>query len=109
MWHQHDHLGHSRGTFARAKELVREFLRGDQLESEHVPVKAQSRVDVLHPQHDLRETRDAAHAAMAVSIAARWTSWSRGVTENPGASSSPRPPVSATARRASVSTSGGGP
>src|ERR1700687_672048 len=109
MRHQHDHLGHPGRTFARTQKFVWQLWRRDDLEAEHVPVKMERRLDVAHPQHDLRETRNPTHAASAVTIAARLTSLARGGTEHPGARSKPRPPASSTARRASVSTSCGGP
>src|ERR1700682_2964717 len=109
MRHQHDHLGHSEAALAGAQELVRELGWRHQLEAETVLIEMQRRGHVVDPQHDLRETRNAVHDAIADTIAARFASLARVGTEQPGASSKPRPPVSSTACRASASTSAGGP
>src|SRR5713226_4152779 len=110
MRYQHDHLRHSVCPAARLQELVRQLRRRDQHEAELVAVEAESRIHVLDPQHYLGQAcARPSHAAIAETIAARLMSLARGGTEQPGASSRPRPPVSATARRASASTSGGGP
>src|SRR5260370_20168065 len=110
MRNEHDRLRHSRVARAGAKELVRQLRRRAKLESEPVTVKMQRRLHVIHQEDDLRQALHApGHAARAATIAARFMSFARVGTEHPGASSNPRPPVSATARRASASTSRGGP
>src|SRR5450759_2633103 len=109
MRNKHDHLGNSEGALTCAEELVRQLRRRDQDQAEYVAIEIQRRVHISHPEHDLGETGHPAHAASADTIAARLVSFARVGTEQPGASSSPRPPVSATARRASASTSEGGP
>src|SRR4029077_1965591 len=110
MRDQHYHLGYARAALAGAKELVRQLGQRDQLEAEPINVERQRRVHVVHPEDDLPQALHAArHAAGADTIAARLMSFARGGTEQPGASSNPRPLVSATARRASASTSSGGP
>jgi len=107
--HQHDHLRHPIGAGARFQELVRQLRWRDDLEPEQVTVEMQGRLQVPHPKHDLGKAGDHYHAATADTIAARFTSFARVGTEHPGASSNPRPPVSAIARLASASTSAGGP
>ena len=110
VWHEHDHLRHPIGPGGRFQELTGKLWRRDDLEPELVALEVQRLLDVMHPKHDLGQPNDdAAHAVTAETIAARLMSLARGGTEQPGASSKPRPPVSATARRASASTSSGGP
>ena len=108
MRDQHDHLGYA-ARLRDHQELVRHLGRRDYLEPELVAIELQRRLHVGDPQHDLGEPFHAAHAATAVTIAARFVSRTRGGTEQPGAISSPRPPVSSMARRASASIFGGGP
>src|SRR5712692_58560 len=110
MRNQHDHLGHTMLTRGCSEELDRELDRRDDLQTEEVAVEVERGVHIADPQHDLGEPGDdAAHAATAEIIAARFASLVCGETEHPGASSSPRPSVAAIARRASASTSPGGP
>src|ERR1700681_1588372 len=110
MRNQYDHLRHTVTSVRRLEELVRQLRRRNWLPPAKVAIEAEGRILVVHPEHDLGEARDAAaHAATALTIAARLMSLARGGTEQPGASNRPRPPVSATALRASASTSDGGP
>src|ERR1700731_854469 len=110
MWDENDHLGHAVRPASRLQKFVRQLRRREELEPELVAIEPKGRVHVLDPQHDLGKAGDRVrHAAIAETTAARLMSLARGGTEQPGASSRPRPPVSATARRASASTSGGGP
>src|SRR6266540_6522742 len=105
---EHDHLGDSAGL-GDHQELVGHLQRREQLEPEPVSIELHRPFDVGDPPHDLGETFDLAHAATAPAIAARCSSRTRGGTEHPGARSSPRPPVSETAARASASILAGGP
>src|SRR4029077_7286648 len=110
MGHEHDHLRPSFVAIPSAKELVGQCRRRDELQAEQVTIEMHRRIHVPHPEHDLREAGDrTAHAATASPIATRLMSRTRGGTEQPGASSKPRPPVSAIARLASAWTSDGGP
>src|SRR5438445_867129 len=110
MGHEHDHLRHSLITLPGTEEFVGQCRRRDDLQPEQVPIEMQRRIHVAHPEHDLRETGDCpTQAATASPIATRLMSRTRGGTEQPGASSRPRPPVSAIARLASAWTSDGGP
>src|SRR6266851_4132438 len=92
----------------RRKVAVR-LGRRDELEPELVAIELEGRLHVGDPQHDLGESFDSAHAATPVTIAARLVSRTRGGTEQPGAMSNPRPPVSSIALRASASILAGGP
>src|SRR5207245_3529271 len=110
MGHEHDHLRHSFITLPGTQELVGQLRRRDDLQPEQVSVEMKRFIHVAHPEHDLRETGDCpTQAATASPIATRLMSRTRGGTEQPGASSRPRPPVSAIARLASAWTSDGGP
>src|SRR5260370_10001796 len=110
MRDEHDHLGHSITAIPGAQELVGQARRRNHLETEEVAVEMQGRVHVAHPEHDLGETGDRTlQAATASLIATRLISRTRGATDQPGATSSPRPPVSAIARFPSACTSAGGP
>src|SRR6266567_1025198 len=108
--YQHDHLRNSVRPRAGAQEFVRQLRRRHHLEPEQIPIEMERALHVAHPQNDLREPGDRpGHVAIAAAIAARFASRVRGGTEQPGATSRPRPPVSPTTRRTSASISGGGP
>jgi len=62
-----------------------------------IAIEMKRGVHVVDPQHDLGETGDPAHAAIAVTIAARFASLARVGTEQPGASSNATARVSSTA------------
>src|SRR5690348_9590924 len=105
---QNDQLWDAVG-FSHAKKFVGHLRRRDQLEAEVLSIERERYLDVGRPQDDLGDALYVTHAATAEIIAARLVSRTRGGTEQPGASTSPRPPVSSTARRASSSIRGGGP
>src|SRR5450631_3787921 len=108
--HEHDHLRHPVRASPCPQKFVWELGWRNNLEPEQIAIEMQGPLHIAHPQHDLRETRnEPAHAATADAMAARLTSLARVGTEQPGASNRPRPSVSAIARRASASTSAGGP
>src|SRR5437773_5531660 len=106
--HQHDQLWDAT-RLGDHQELVGHLWRRHQLEPEPVLVELERRLHIGDPKHDLGEAFDAAHAASADAKAAMFFSCTRGDTEHPGATISPRPPVSRTAARASSSIFGGGP
>src|SRR5690242_5645188 len=104
VWDEHDHFRNPAGR-RHPQEFVGQRWGRDDLHPEHVAIELQRRLHVGDPQHDLRQTFDSAHAA----IASRFKSRTRGGTEQPGASNKPRPPVSSAARSASALTFDGGP
>src|SRR5882672_5645430 len=108
MWDQHDHLGNP-SRVGDHQEFIGQLGGRDDLQPELVAVELERRLHIGDPQHDLSEAFDFAHAAIAATIAARFASFARVGTEQPGARSRPRPPVSAIALRASAATSCGGP
>src|SRR5438046_1035762 len=108
MRDQDDHL-RDPAALGDHQELVGQLRWRHALEPEHVAVELQRRLHVGHPQYDLGESLDPAHAAIPVIISARLASRTRGGTEQPGATSKPRPPVSSTATRTSSSIFVAGP
>src|SRR5438477_3173174 len=106
--YQDDHLRDASGL-GHHQELVRQLRGRHQLEAEPISIEIERGLHIGDPQDDLGQALHPAHAATAVAIASRFTSRTRGDTEQPGASSSPRPPVSSTAARASAAIFGGGP
>src|SRR6266852_893122 len=110
MRDQHDHLRHAVRARARAQELVWQLRRRYHLEPEQVAIEMERGLHVARPHDDLGEPGyGPAQVAIAAAIAARFASRVRGGTEQPGATSKPRPPVSPTTRRTSDSISDGGP
>src|SRR5207248_2548209 len=94
MGNQHDHLGNRPLARPRPQELVAQLGRADHRQPKQVSVEAERAVEVAHPQHDLGQVaggRGYAASAMALRCASR----ARGGTEQPGATSTPTPPVAA--------------